>query len=132
MNEIILLNKEDNERLEEIGERIKTIGGVLKEAAKSIEIVVRNFYKDKCIVGLAIIILLMVIAVAVVGIIKKNKKTKNEPTIPTNSTTTDKNNTTNATQAKSLFNQFNQLTVTEEHHMINRKLETFEGLVDFG
>lgn len=85
---------EDNERLMEIGERIKTTVGVLKEAGKHITAVAKSYYKDKCIVGVSILVLLLVITVVVVGIVK-NKSASATAASPTPSTA----NATNATNA---------------------------------
>lgn len=87
---------EDNERLMEIGERIKTTVGVLKEAGKHITAVAKSYYKDKCIVGVSILVLLLVITVVVVGIVK-NKTVSSTTPSPTTTNSTNTTNTTNST-----------------------------------
>ncbi len=86
---------EDNQRLLEIGEKIKTTRGVLKEAGKHITAVAKSYYKDKCIVGVSIIVMLLVIVVVIVGIVKSNSSSSDSPTPATNTTNTTNTTTTN-------------------------------------
>ena len=63
--------KEEGERLDVVKEDLYSTKGVLKASSKLITSILKDYYKDKFIVGLAVLILLMVIAVVVVGIVKK-------------------------------------------------------------
>lgn len=89
---------EDNERLMEIGEKIKTTRGVLKEAGKHITAIAKSYYKDKCIVGMSIIVMLLVIVVVIVGAVKGGSSSGSTTNPATNTTNTT--NSTNTTTTK--------------------------------
>jgi hypothetical protein len=80
---------EEGERLDQIGEDLKSTFGILKQANKFLTELAKDYYKDKCIVGMSILILLLIITVVVVGIVKKSKaSTAVAPSIATNTTNT--------------------------------------------
>lgn len=102
---------EDNERLLEIGEKIKTTMGVLKEAGKYITHIAKSYYKDKCLVGVSILILLLIVTVVIVGVVKNQKASAAASaaaaslngTSSTNTTHTTNTTTTNTTALKMIY-----------------------------
>ena len=98
MNEVIQKEIGQAEKLNEIEEDMKSTFGILKQANKFVTELAKDYYKDKCIVGMSILILLLIITVTVVGIVKKSK-TSSAATTATASNSTNTTTTTNATAA---------------------------------
>jgi len=98
MNEVIQKEIGQAEKLNEIEEDMKSTFGILKQANKFVTELAKDYYKDKCIVGMSILILLLIITVTVVGIVKKSK-TSSAPTTATTATASNSTNTTTTTNA---------------------------------
>lgn len=92
------------ERLERANEQLLDTRSVLGQAGKVIAEMVNDFYKDKFLLGLAALILVLVIAVVAVGIVRKTKKSATTTTTAaTNSTATTNATATNATAAADVW-----------------------------
>ena len=91
MNEVNQQLLREAEKLDEIAEDMKSTFGILKQANKFVTELAKDYYKDKCIVGMSILILLLIITVTIVGIVKNSK------TSSTTDTTTGTNTTNTAT-----------------------------------
>ena len=60
----------ENEKLDNIHSELYTTKGVLKQSSKLIGSIIKDYYKDKFIVGMSIVVLLLCLAVITITIIK--------------------------------------------------------------
>lgn len=115
---------EDEERLMEIGEKINSTMGILREANKYISSIAKSYYKDKCIVGVSILILILIVTVAIVGIVKKQKA--KSAAAAAQASTNNTTNTTNSTNSTS--NSSSALTVIEFNNNWKERISDYDSL----
>lgn len=116
MNEVNQQLLREAEKLDEIAEDMKSTFGILKQANKFVTELAKDYYKDKCIVGMSILILLLIITVTIVGIVKNSKTSSTTDTTTatntTNTTTANTSSTANTATTTSSPSTTNTATTT--------------------